>query len=568
MSQGISTSHLQEEGSHHLDAQLKLLISNWENEVVEFKGGGDSFSTSEMGKYFSALANEANLRGVSSAWLILGVDNRNRSVCGTDYRVEQDRLQSTKLQMIQGTAPSVTFRDIHVVNHDRGRVLMFEVPPAPMGMPISWNGHYYARAGESLIPLGLDKQDAIRAQTAMTDWSAQVVAGASLADLDPEAITQARRAFAEKHANRFLPEEIAGWPLEALLDRARLTRNGQVTRAAILLLGRVESAHLLSPHPAQITWRLEGEERAYEHFGPPFLLATTQLYRRIRNIQLRVLPDGSLLPVEIAKYDQSIILEALHNCIAHQDYRRDARVVVTEQPDRLVFESEGAFYDGEPSDYLLGTVTPRRYRNQFLVQAMSELNMIDTMGYGIHRMFEGQARRFFPLPDYDLSEPGVVRLTVHGRVIDLAYTRMLITNTSLAFEDILALDRIQKRLDLDEPSVRRLRRAGLVEGRRSNLHVSAVVAQATAAKADYILMRGQDDAFYERLVLDLLSRFGAATRQDIENLLLDKLGDRLDDAQKRNKISLLLTRLRRGRRIRNAGTRKASRWVLSNTDAE
>jgi ATP-dependent DNA helicase RecG len=342
----------------------------------------------------------------------------------------------------------------------------------------------------------------------------------------------------------------------------------QVTRAAILLLGRVESAHLLSPHPVQITWRLEGEERAYEHFGPPFLLATTQLYRRIRNIQLRVLPDGSLLPVEIAKYDQSIILEALHNCIAHQDYRRDARVVVTERPDRLVFESEGSFYDGEPSDYLLGTVTPRRYRNPFLVQAMSELNMIDTMGYGIHRMFEGQARRFFPLPDYDLSEPGVVRLTVHGRVIDLAYTRMLITNTSLALEDILALDRIQKRLDLDEPSVRRLRRAGLVEGRRPNLHVSAVVAQATAAKADYILMRGQDDAFYERLVLDLLSRFGAATRQDIESLLLDKLGDRLDDAQKRNKISLLLTRLRRGRRIRNVGTRKSSRWVLSNTDAE
>lgn len=563
----MSTAHTPSAASHQLEALLDLLISKWESEVVEFKRVGESFSTSDMGKYFSALANEANLRGLGGAWLILGVDNRSRSVCGTDYRVEPDRLQGTKLQMAQGTAPSVSFRDIHVVSHAQGRVLMFEVPPAPMGMPISWQGHYYARAGESLVPLGLDKLDAIRAQTALTDWSAQVVAGASLDDLDPVAIAQARRAFADKHANRFRPEEIANWPLETLLDRARLTRKGQVTRSAILLLGRAESAHLLSPHPAQITWRLEGEERAYEHLGPPFLLATTQLYRKIRNIQLRVLPDGSLLPVELAKYDQNIILEALHNCIAHQDYDRHARVVVTEQADRLVFESEGSFYEGEPTDYLRGTVTPRRYRNPFLAQAMAELNMIDTMGYGIHRMFEGQARRFFPLPDYDLKEPGVVRLTVHGRVIDPAYTRMLIQNTTLALEDILALDRIQKRLDVDEASVRRLRRAGLVEGRRPNVHVSAAVAQVTAAKADYILMRGQDDAFYEQLVLDLLSRFGSATRRDIDNLLLEKLGDRLDESQKRNKVALLLTRLRRARRIRNAGSRKAPRWVLVGTDA-
>jgi ATP-dependent DNA helicase RecG len=563
----MSTAHTPSAASHQLEALLDLLISKWESEVVEFKRVGESFSTSDMGKYFSALANEANLRGLSGAWLILGVDNRSRSVCGTDYRVEPDRLQGTKLQMAQGTAPSVSFRDIHVVSHAQGRVLMFEIPPAPMGMPISWQGHYYARAGESLVPLGLDKLDAIRAQTALTDWSAQVVAGASLDDLDPVAIAQARRAFADKHANRFRPEEIANWPLETLLDRARLTRKGQVTRAALLLLGRAESAHLLSPHPAQITWRLEGEERAYEHLGPPFLLATTQLYRKIRNIQLRVLPDGSLLPVELAKYDQNIILEALHNCIAHQDYDRHARVVVTEQVDRLVFESEGSFYEGEPTDYLRGTVTPRRYRNPFLAQAMAELNMIDTMGYGIHRMFEGQARRFFPLPDYDLSESGVVRLTVHGRVIDPAYTRMLIQNTTLALEDILALDRIQKRLDVDEASVRRLRRAGLVEGRRPNVHVSAAVAQVTAAKADYILMRGQDDAFYEQLVLDLLSRFGAATRRDIDDLLLEKLGDRLDESQKRNKVALLLTRLRRARRIRNAGSRKAPRWVLVGTDA-
>jgi ATP-dependent DNA helicase RecG len=228
-----------------------------------------------------------------------------------------------------------------------------------------------------------------------------------------------------------------------------------------------------------------------------------------------------------------------------------------------VFESEGGFFEGDPADYVRGTLTPRRYRNPFLAQAMAELNMIDTMGYGIHRMFQGQARRFFPLPDYDLDQAGMVRLTVHGQVIDPAYSRLLIQNTTLALEDILALDRIQKRLPLDEGAVRRLRRAGLVEGRKPNLHVSAAVARATAAKAEYIRTRGQDDAFYEKLVLDFLSKFAPASRLDLDHLLLSKLSDGLDEEQKRNKVGYLLTRLRRADRIRNVGSRKASRWVLA-----
>ncbi len=89
--------------------------------------------------------------------------------------------------------------------------------------------------------------------------------------------------------------------------------------------------------------------------------------------------------------------------IAHQDYTRSARVVVVERPDCLIFENDGLFFEGEPSDYLEGNRVPRRYRNPFLAQAMAELNMIDTMGYGIHDMYARQARRYFPMPDYDLS---------------------------------------------------------------------------------------------------------------------------------------------------------------------
>jgi ATP-dependent DNA helicase RecG len=545
---------------------LDGLIATWENEVVEFKQANDNFSTDDIGKYFSALANEANLRGADAGWLVFGVHNKTRHVVGTDYRAQTERLHALKMQITENAEPRISFRDIHELAHADGRVLLLEIPAAPQGIPIAWKGHYYARAGESLTSLTLDKLDGIRRQTLAQDWTAQVVPAATLADLDDAALRRARESFAGKYANRIALSDVLGWPIGTFLDRARLTQEGQITRATLLLLGKPESAYRLSPHPAQLTWSLVGPERAYEHFGPPFLLNTTQLYQRIRNIQLRILPQDELLPVEVPKYDQSIVLEALHNCIAHQDYARHGRVVVTEQPDKLVFENEGGFFEGQPDDYIQNTRPPRRYRNPFLAQAMAELNMIDTMGYGIHDMYRGQARRYFPLPDYDLGEPGAVRMTIYGGVVDLAYSRLLIQQTDLPLTDVLALDRVQKKLPIPDEAAARLRKGGLIEGRKPNYFVSAEVATATDSKVDYIRTRPQDDAFYAKLLTDYLEKFGEASRAEINKLLLDKLSEALDDRQKYNKVSNLLTKLRRRGVIRNAGIDSAPRWVLAETN--
>ena len=542
---------------------LDKLIATWENEVVEFKQAGKDYDTDKIGEYFSALSNEANLRGIGQSWLVFGVNNTTRKVVGSDYRRESERLQGLKHQIAQSTEPSITFRNIHVLNHPDGRVVLFEIPAAPRGIPIAWKGHYFARAGESLISLGLDKQDEIRRQTLEEDWTAQVVSGATLADLDERALDKARESFAQKYANRFGANEVKNWPLATFLERCRIVQNGQMTRTTLLLLGKAESAGLLSPHPAQLTWKLEGPERAYEHFGPPFLLSTSRLYQRIRNIQLRLLPEDELLPIEVSKYDQKIVLEALHNCIVHQDYTRNGRVVVTEQPDRLRFENEGSFFEGQPDDYIPGTKTPRRYRNPFLAQAMAELNMIDTMGYGIHEMHERQAKRYLPLPDYDLTEAGAVKITIYGGVVSPAYTRLLMQKTDLPLADILALDRVQKNLPVPERAAAHLKRAKLIEGRRPHLHVSAFVAAAAGNKAAYIRTRALDDAYYAKLLTELLRKFGTASRAEINQMLVPKLSETLTEEQKVSKINNLLTKWRKSGLIRNLGSDRAPRWALA-----
>lgn len=545
-----------------LRQKLTDLIATWENEVVEFKEASNSYPTSDIGKYFSALSNEANLKGADAGWLVFGVRNKSRTVVGSDYRIAPEHLQSLKQQIAEGADPTTTFRNIYEITVDGHRVVLMEIPPAPRGIPIAWQGHYFARAGESLSPLGLAKQDEIRAQTLDSDWSAQVVAGATLDDLDPQAVERARRDFALKHQNRIDAEEVRGWPVATLLDRAKVTQRGQVTRTALLLLGRAESAYLLSPHPAQITWKLVGQETAYEHFGPPFLLSTSQLYQRIRNIQLRLLPDDELLPHEVSKYDQKVVLEALHNCIAHQDYRQNQRIIVTERPDRLVFENAGHFYEGAPEDYVRGDKTPMGYRNPYLVQAMVELNMIDQMGYGIQRMYEMQRRRYLPMPDYEVAGDAVV-MTLYGGVVDPAYTRVLMEHGGLKLADVLALDRVQKGLEVPDEAVRALKRKGLIEGRKPRYRVSSAVAAASGKKAAYIKTRAFDDQHYADMLVQYLREFGTASRKDVDDLLWDKLSDALDEAQRANKIGNLLSSLRRKGVIFNAGSKPAPAWKLS-----
>ena len=300
----------QDELRHILDE----LIARWECEVVEFREAGAGYSLHDIGKYFSALSNEANLRGMKSAWLVLGVDNKTRQVKECEFGKEPGRLdgpQGLKVQITEGTSPHVALIDIHELHHPNGRVLLLEIPPAPRGMPVGWKGIPYARSGESLVPMGFDKQDAIRNQVLLDDWSAVPVPDATFDDLDGDAIAKARQGFYEKNALKFTREEVEGWSLATFLDRARLTQKGVITRTTLLLVGKELSAHLLSPYPAQLVWKLVGEERADDIFYPPFLLATTKLYSRIRNVIVNVLANGELIPRKVPKYVDKSVLEAL-----------------------------------------------------------------------------------------------------------------------------------------------------------------------------------------------------------------------------------------------------------------
>ena len=121
-----------------------------ETEVFEFKEAKNDYDFRKLGKYFSALSNEANLKGTPHAWLIFGIKDRGRIIVGSRFRSERKDLDSLKGEIAGKTTNRVTFIEIYELLLADGRVLMLQIPAAPKGIPIAFEGHYYGRDGEEL----------------------------------------------------------------------------------------------------------------------------------------------------------------------------------------------------------------------------------------------------------------------------------------------------------------------------------------------------------------------------------------------------------------------------------
>jgi ATP-dependent DNA helicase RecG len=442
-------------------------------------------------------------------------------------------------------------------------VWVLHVPRHAPRQPVVAHDQAWQRDDDKLVPLRADRLAAILAEPVVgLDWSAGLEPRATLDDLDPEALSLARKQYLARNATQRWAADAAGWSAPTFLDRAHLAVHGVLTRSALLLLGRGDRAAHLLGHPAEILWKLP-QERAAESFGPPFVRTTSEVLARIRNPMIKLFPESQLIPVQVPRYEVRLILEALHNCLAHQDYERHERVVVEEWPARLRLVNAGGFVDGKPEDYCTGHRTPRQYRNPWLAAAMNEIGMIDKAGFGISDMVKIQRERFLPLPDYVGSDALQTVFNVMGQALSLDYSRLLMRDPTIDLADVLLLDLMQKGQTLDSEQRQHLRLRKLVEGRGARTTISAGVAAATGREAEYVHVRGLDGQHYRALVLKLLS-MGPQSRAAINRLLLDKLPDSIVGEPKRLAfIKELLQEMQRRQEIENVGgPTKAARWAL------
>lgn len=524
----------------HLQARFPVEDERYEwKEWRSLKSNISGRKGEDLVSYVAALAN------MEGGCMVIGVQDKTLAVTGiTDFA---DYTPENVLHRILGKTPGLPSVGLEVEvlqASDTGAVVwLVHVPRHAPRQPVQAHDKAWQRDGDSLVELRPDRLRGILTELiAGQDWSAALVPGATLADLDPAAIAKAREKFAAKHQQERWAADMASWSTEEFLDKAKITLHGAITRTALLLLGKPESVGLLPHATAEITWKVP-QERIAKHFGPPFLLTTTEVGQHIRNPNIKLFPATELLAVELPRYDSKVVLEGLHNCVAHQDYEQAGRIVVLESQGRLRLSNLGGFVDGKPEDYFLGTRTPSVYRNPWLAVAMNNIGMIDKGGYGIGDMVRSQRKRYLPLPDFEGSSRSETVFNIYGQQIDENYSRSLMEHTDLPLEQVVWLDRVQKKLKVADEQAAVLRKAGLVEGRKPNFFVSAVVAQITKTENQYVLNKGFGDDHYKALMIKRL-QLGQATGAELRQLVIGQLPAVLSASEKETKIKNLRTALR------------------------
>ncbi|KAA6302659.1 MAG: hypothetical protein EZS26_001166 [Candidatus Ordinivivax streblomastigis] len=514
--------------------------------AIKGKEGEDIIS------YISAISN------MNGGALIIGVKDKSLEIIGIQdfYHYTTENIKKTLLE----TCTNLSSEQLSVTEYQtedtNKTVWIINIPKHQPRLPVYAHKKMWQRVGDSLMEMRKERRDAILSEVMlMDDWSAKVLPEASLTDLDLEAIQKARTVFKIRHPK--FANEVDSWDDITFLNKAKLTKNGKVTNTALILLGKDESEHYINPAVAKIRWNLktvDNQDKDFEIFGMPFILTVDEVLGKIRNLKYRYLRDNTLFPDEVLRYEPFNIRELLHNSIAHQDYTKSARINVVEfEDDHLVFTNYATFIPQSIEEVVINDAPEEYYRNPFLVEAMKNLNMIDTQGGGIRKIFNYQRERYFPMPDYDFTG-GKVKATLTGRMIDENFAKILINNPNLSIADIITLDKVQKNRSISDEEHQYLKKSRFVEGRKPNIYLSYKVVKPTnneGLMAEYVKNKSFDDDYFKKLILEFIKKQGKVSRKGIDGLIIPKLSPVLSEEQKRNKIKNFLGTLRKEKMIKS-----------------
>lgn len=495
-------------------------------EWKEFKNLKNSFCGDEKDDVISYVSAIANMEG---GHLVIGVHDKTLDIVGTDtYNYDRQKAILRLTERCVNLSTEGLDIDEFVTDDTNRKVWVIHIPKHLPKRPVFAHNKAWQRIEDSLVEMTAERMSAILDEPIFseTDWSAQIVADAMIEDLDEVAIAKARMMFKKVHSR--IPEaEVNAWTVETFLSKCGIMKNGGITRAAIILLGKYESAFKLRPAVAQVTWTRRDEKQEvvdYEHFSVPFILTVDEILSKIENLTMREMPGGTLFPDTMKQYDDYTIREALHNCIAHQDYTMQQRINFVENPTYLYYSNAGSFIPGTLENALTNEEPQAYFRNECLCRAMVDFNMIDTVSRGIKKMFNEQWRRHFPMPDYEIDAKNrKVSVRIYGNEINEQYTNLLKTNKSLTLWDCISLDAIQKGRTIHEDIAQDLLNRGLIEGEAPNYTISLGIAKATRQLQGYTKQKGLDKEKIKQMILQYLKNAGTdgAKRDSIYEYVKD-----------------------------------------------
>lgn len=531
-------------------AQIDAWLDARKDEHLEFKEAKNRYDFERLVKYCAALANEGG------GTFVLGItDQRPRRVVGS--QAFQD-LGRTKAGLIERLRLRI---DAYEVQHPDGRVVVFAVPSRPLGVPIQYEGAFWMRGGEELTPMTTDYLKRIFAELA-PDFSAAICAQAKLEDLDPVAIARLRSTWQRKSGNPAL-EHISN---EQLLADAELVVDGQITFAALILLGTRQA---LGRHLAQAetvfeyrATEISGPAQQRDEYRQGFFLFQDELWRQInlRN-DLQHFQQG-LFVFDVPTFNEIVAREAILNAVSHRDYRLGGSIFVRQFARRLEVVSPGGFPPGISEDNILWRQAPR---NRRLAEIFAKCGLVERSGQGMNRMFEESIREGKPRPDFAGTDDYQVSVTLEGDIQDPQFLRFIeqVGRERLATfttADFLVVDLVNREqpvpLDL-KPHLAALVELGVIEtvgrGKGTRYILSRSFYGFIGKKGVYTRKKGLDRETNKAL----LAKHIRDNRQD--GAQLSELAEVLP-ALSRQRIQALLRELQSEEQIHVIGKTKGARW--------
>ncbi len=376
----------------------------------------------------------------------------------------------------------------------------------------------------------------------LTDPSAQVLAGATLADFDPLQRERLRAVIdrnprGDKALLRLSDEELEG-ALGLTVSEGGLR---QPTLAGLLMIGRTAALRRLVPTHEVLFQVLDGTQvRVNEPSSAALVEVVEWLDLLGRGVNTEQEFADGLFRVAVARVDADALREAINNALVHRDYARLGPVRVCWETDQLIVSNAGGFVEGVTLGNLL--TTEPKPRNPKLADAFKRIGLVERTGRGVDLIYNGMLRFGRPAPDYSESRPDLVKLTISTEPADLAFVRMLLgeetrSQEPLPVETLLVLTELRRArranaADLGRALARsetqaariceRLTERGLLQAagnaRRREYILHPTVYRALGQRAEYVRQAGFDSIQQVEMVRRYAAEHGKIKRDDAARL--------------------------------------------------
>lgn len=369
-----------------------------ESETLEIKG--QPRGRDELKRWLVDMAVcFANQRG---GCLLVGIADRTKGRDNAIVGIGDASYRGLERDVYSSTDPHILI-EIEELTVPEGKLLAAHIPK---GIPPHTTSAGFAsiRIGDSCQPLTGTNLARMIASSGEVDLSAAPVEGAKLRDLDGGAIDQARELLRLQPGLASLASEDAA----TLLDALSLKNGSELSQAALLLFGTQSAIARYMPQHEITILRYVSSTRYDQRadLRGPLLLEFDRIEDSLAAAtSLRTIHPRGFAQLEIPTLSWEVAREAILNAVAHRDYFRRQGIIVAIHRDHVEITSPGGFLGGiSPANVLRH---PPVHRNELLARALQRLGLVNRVGLGVDRIFEGLLRSGARSPTYTADEISV-----------------------------------------------------------------------------------------------------------------------------------------------------------------